>query len=298
MSSFPGRTPRRIPPTHAPLTSPTDGLGTSAPQGPPDLGTPSPNVTIDAQFLQDRIDDLARQFDWIKSQLRQSQKMAALGTTAAMIAHELNNLLTPVVAYCREALNHNDVELMRTALGKTLDRATAMRNMIDRVVGLARQGDTVIKAVPIRPVVEEAIACLGRDLEKDNLSVHLQVDPQLACRANENLLLQVLFNLITNARQAMLGRRGKLTVESARLDDGRAEIHVRDTGCGISAEHLDAVFEPFFTTKGSAARPDQRGLGLGLAISRDIIEDLDGRIEVTSQVGVGTTFTITLPATE
>jgi C4-dicarboxylate-specific signal transduction histidine kinase len=264
---------------------------------PSPVSTPADNLTIDGQAIQERLDDLAGHFERIKSQLRQSQKMAALGTTAAMIAHELNNLLTPVVAYCREALNHNDTDLMRTALTKTLDRAAAMRNMIDRVVGLARQSDTVIKAVPIRPVVEEAIGCLGRDLEKDNITLTLQVDPKLACRANENQLLQVLFNLITNARQAMIGRRGRLVIEAAPIGEC-VQIHVRDNGCGIPAEHLADVFDPFFSTKRNADRPDQRGLGLGLPISRDIITELAGSLEVASQTGVGTTFTITLPAAD
>jgi two-component system NtrC family sensor kinase len=301
MSSSPGRTPQRVPPPRLAAarshTLPAGGevsplARTSAADQAPD------NLTIDAQALQERLDDLADQFASIKAQLRQSQKLAALGTTAAMIAHELNNLLTPVLAYCREALDRGDVELMRTALAKTLDRTAAMRQMVDRVVGLARQSDTVIKAVQVRAVVEEAVGCLGRDLGKDNISINIQIDSALACRANENQLLQVLFNLITNARQAMLGRRGRLTVDASARPDGFVEINVRDTGCGIHAQHLADIFDPFFSTKGNTDRPDQRGLGLGLAISKDIIEELGGRIEVGSEVGVGSTFTIMLPLAE
>lgn len=299
--SLPGRSPQRVPPPRAGASSaPSASTGLNAPPEP----RPSPtarlpdNVTIDAQALQARLDDLAGQFEWLRSQLRQSQKLAALGTTAAMIAHELNNLLTPVVAYCREALDRGDADLMRKALSKTLDRAAAMRNMVDRVVGLARQSDTVIKAVAVRAVVDEAIGCLGRDLAKDNIAVNIQIDPQLTCRANDNQLLQVLFNLVTNARHAMLGRRGRLTVEAGARPDGFVEINVRDTGCGIPAENLADVFDPFFSTKGSGDRPERRGLGLGLPISRDIIEDFGGRIEVSSEVGVGTTFSIFLPAAE
>jgi signal transduction histidine kinase len=184
---------------------------------------------------------------------------------------------------------------MRKALTKTLDRAAAMRNMVDRVVGLARQSDTVIKAVAIRAVADEAIGCLGRDLTKDNIAVDIRIDPQLTCRANDNQLLQVLFNLVTNARHAMLGRRGRLTVDAATRPDGLVEINVRDTGCGIPAENLAEIFDPFFSTKGNGDRPERRGLGLGLPISRDIVEDFGGRIEVSSEVGVGTTFTILLP---
>lgn len=284
-------TPRRIPPSGSSAVR-GPSVVPSIPATPPDAA----NVVTDAYSLQAQIDQLAQQFDWLKARLRQSQKLATLGTTAAMTAHELNNMLTPVVAYCRDALDRNDVELMRLALTKTLERTAAMRQMIDRVVGLARQSDTVIKAVKVRQVVEEAIGCLGRDLGKDGIQLNLQIDEALTVRANENQLLQVLLNLVSNARQAMLSRRGRLSVDAAPTGDGQVQINVRDTGCGIPAENLEAVFDPFFSTKTNAEKPDQRGLGLGLSISRDIIEEFGGRIEVTSQVGVGSTFTVTLPA--
>jgi len=291
MSTPRAETPRRIPPSGS-SPSRTQTVAATSPTSPPEAAT----VATDTYSLQAQIDQLAQQFDWLKARLRHSQKLATLGTTAAMTAHELNNMLTPVVAYCRDALDRNDPELMRLALSKTLDRAAAMRQMIDRVVGLARQSDTVIRAVKVRQVVEEAIGCLGRDLGKDGIQLNLQIDEQLTVRANENQLLQVLLNLVSNARQAMLGRRGRLSVDAAPTAQGQVQINVRDTGCGIPAEHLDAVFDPFFSTKTNAEKPDQRGLGLGLSISRDIIEEFGGRIEAASQLDVGSTFTVTLPA--
>jgi len=231
----------------------------------------------------------------MQEQLRQSQKLASLGTTAAMIAHEFNNLFTPVVAYAQQALDTGDVELMKTALGKTLDRTNAMRQMADRVIGLARQPAGGVRAINVRQLAENAVGCLCRDPAKDNITVNLQIDPHLAVRANENQLLQVMFNLVVNARQAMLGRRGRLTIDAAPAGEEHVEINVRDTGCGISPENMSHIFEPFFSTKHDADKPDRRGLGLGLSISRGIIEDLGGTITVSSEVNVGTTFTITLP---
>jgi signal transduction histidine kinase len=166
--------------------------------------------------------------------------------------------------------------------------------MSDRVIGLAKQGDSAIKSVNVAKVAGNAIECLCRDLGKDNITVSTQIDPNLAVRANESSLLQVMFNLVINARQAMLGRRGRLTIDAAARD-GRVDISVRDSGCGIPPENLDRIFEPFFSTKTNADKPDRRGLGLGLAICRDMIEELDGTIRVASEVGVGTTFTINLP---
>jgi len=288
----PRQTPTRMPP---PRSTASDAGQAPPLPSPPALPPHVSNLTTDAYALQAQLDQLAHQFDWLKAQLRQSQKLATLGTTAAMIAHELNNMLTPVVAYTREALDRDDVELMRTALTKTLDRAGVMRVMIDRVIGLARQPGTVIRSVKLLQIVEEAIGCLGRDLTKDNIQVNLQIDEHLAVRANENQLLQVLLNLLTNARQAMLGRRGRLAIDAVPLQDRQVQVSVRDTGCGIAPEHLAAVFDPFFSTRSHADKPDQCGLGLGLPICRDIIEELGGEIDVTSEVGTGTTFTILLP---
>jgi two-component system, NtrC family, sensor kinase len=255
-------------------------------------------LATDGAALQSHVDHLASQFDVMKAQLRQMQKLASVGTTAAMMAHEFNNLLTPVVAYARHALDSGDVELMRTALNKTLERTAILNQMASRIIGLARQRDSAIQAIKLKPLVENAIGCLCRDPSKDNIAVNVQIDPELAVRANENQLLQVLFNLVINARQAMLGRRGRLTVDAAPAPDGKVLISVRDTGCGIAPEHLPRIFEAFFSTKTSTDKPDRAGLGLGLCICQQMIEELGGTITVASEVNVGTTFTVALPPAE
>ena len=259
----------------------------------------APNtLSADTYQLQAQLDHLVDEFDQLRQQLRQSQKLASIGTTAAMIAHEFNNLFTPVVAYAGHALECDDADLMRKALTKTLEQVEVMHTMADRVVGLAKQPNGGVKPVPVLKLTENAIGCLCRDPKKDNIGVNLQIDPDLKIRVNENQLTQVLFNLVINARQAMLGRRGRLTVDAAPHPDDPewVRINVRDTGHGITPEDLERIFEPFFSTKTNATRPDQKGLGLGLSICRDIIEELDGTIEAHSKLNVGTTFTITLPA--
>jgi len=284
--------PKRTPP--APVADcPTDQKPVSRPAI---QGFAAPNtLATDTFALQAHLDQLSDEVGILQSQLRQAQKMAGIGTTAAMIAHEFNNLFTPVVAYAQQALDTSDVDLMRQALQKTLDRTTTMREMSDRVIGLARPSDPTIKPIRVLEIVQNAIGCLGRDLEKDKITVNLQIDSELSVRANENQLLQVLFNLLINARQAMKGHRGRLTVDAAPNPEDFVEINVRDTGCGIKPDDLYRIFEPFFSTKQHQKEPDAKGLGLGLPISRDIIEDLDGRLDVTSRVDKGTTFTITLP---
>ena len=296
MSSRPPKTPVRIPPTHSLDDQPARATVPAPPVSPPvaDAGT----LAKDGEVLQAQLDNLVTQFERIRAQLRQSQKLASIGTTAAMIAHEFNNLFTPVVAYARQALDTDDVGLMRIALNKTLERTATMHEMADRVIGLAKQPEGGTRSIKVRQIVDNAVGCLCRDLDKDKISLNIQIDPELTVRANENQLLQVLFNLVINARQAMLGRRGRLTVDAAPTRDEFVAMNVRDTGCGITPENLSRIFEPFFSTKTSADKPDARGLGLGLPICHDIIEELGGTIDVTSEVDVGTTFTITLPQAE
>ncbi len=123
---------------------------------------------------------------------------------------------------------------------------------------------------------------------------------------NGNQIQQVLLNLLINARQAMLGRGGSLTVKASSVNDADAahpdfagrpmlKIQVIDTGPGIPEKVLPRIFEPFFTTKGTAARGETKGTGLGLAICKEIVEHHRGRIDVDSTVGQGTTFTVWLP---
>lgn len=289
------RPPERIPPPRI------EGWTAARPAVTPGAAATPADRTLRESMdpLQAHLDRLQAEFDLLKRQLRQAQKLASIGTSTAMIAHEFNNLFTPVVAYAQHALDTDDVELMRKALAKTVDRCATMRNMADRLIGLAKNADSAVKTIRVLDVAQAAIECLGRDPQKDNITVNLQIDPDLTVRANENGLMQVLFNLVINARQALLGRgRGRLTLDAAPTPEGRVEINVRDNGCGIPAENLERIFEPFFSTKQDADKPDRRGLGLGLAICREIIEELDGRLSVSSEVNKGTTFTIILPRGE
>jgi len=217
---------------------------------------------------------------------------------SAMIAHEFNNLFTPVMAYARQALDTGDVDLMKKALEKTLAHIPIIRGMCDRIVGMVKNGETGRSRHSLRKLVEDALGCLGRDPAKDNITVTIQVDPQLEVQVNGHQIQQVLLNLILNARQAMLGRRGRLTIDAEPDGAGKVAIHVRDSGCGIREEDLPRIFEPFFSTKQYADKPDKRGLGLGLTICRDIVEEHGGELTVESKLGQGTTVTLTGPAAE
>lgn len=247
------------------------------------------------QMVEKQFDKLAEQVESLRKQLREAQRLAGLGTMSAMIAHEFNNLMTPVISYAQYAIEKNDEPLMKRAVEKALQQAKRASQMCDRILGLATQTHFGPGPVDLGPLVAETVASLGRDLSKDNIQLRLNIPEGLRVKANAGQLQQVLFNLVLNARQAILGKPGSLTVQAESLADNTVALRIKDTGSGIKPEDMARIWEPFFTTRRQGDRPDQRGIGLGLTICKDIIEELDGTIEVESHVGQGTTFTITLP---
>jgi two-component system NtrC family sensor kinase len=256
-----------------------------------------PDVAASHREIEDQVQRLEEQFHGLQKQLWHAQRLASLGTMAAMVAHEYNNLMTPVVSFARYAIEQGDPELMRSAMEKILKQAVKANQLSDRVLNLAADQDKGPVTVPLRKLVDESVECLGRDLAKDNIGLTIEVDPAIQVRVNPGQIQQVFVNLFQNARQAMLGRRGRLAISAERIGP-EMRVRVADTGSGIRSEDLPRVFEPFFTTKSRADRPDKRGIGLGLAICRDIVTSHGGSIDVQSQLGHGTTFTLTLPAAE
>jgi signal transduction histidine kinase len=234
------------------------------------------------------------QLDLLKSELTESQRLATIGTIAAVIAHEFNNLLTPIVSYAQYALESAqsdtpDMEMIKKALSKAYQSSTKAGRICSSMLDLAR-GESTYGRVDIQRLVDEVLLVLARDPQKDGIALRVQVQPGLCVNGDAIQLEQVLLNLLINARHAMLGKGGSLTVKAQRVD-GTDEIRLQviDTGPGIPEKLLP---------KGTARKGEARGTGLGLAICKEIIEHHRGRIEVTSEVGRGTTFHIYLPAVE
>lgn len=258
--------------------------------------TQSPQVAI----LQQLADTEAR-LTSVKEQLAESQRLATIGTIAAVIAHEFNNLLTPIVSYCQFALQgvekgKPDMELVTKALSKSYQSASKAGRICGSMLALAR-GESSADVVTVQQLVDDTLLVLAREPKKDGIALRVQVQPDLSVAGDPVQLGQVLLNLLINARQAMLGRGGALTIKASRVDEtGEIKIQVIDTGPGIPEPLLHRIWEPFFTTKGTTRKGEAKGTGLGLAICKEIVEHHRGHIEVQSQVGTGTTFSVILPA--
>ena len=247
-----------------------------------------------------RVADMQQQIDLMRSQLVESQRLATIGTISAVIAHEFNNLLTPIVSYSQYALGNAqserpDMELICKALSKSFQGAEKAGKICSSMLGLAR-GESFFGDVPVQKLVEDTLLVLARDPKKDNIALRVQVQPGLMVHGDAVQLEQVLLNLLINARHAMLGRGGSLTIKGTAGEAGEVRIQIIDTGPGIPEKVLPRIFEPFFTTKGATRRGEARGTGLGLAICKEIIAHHNGRIEARSEMGKGTTFSISLPS--
>ncbi len=239
------------------------------------------------------------QLDALQEQLTESQRLATIGTIAAVIAHEFNNLLTPIVSYSQYALQsaegeNPDMALIRKALAKAFQSSSKAGKICQSMLGLAR-GESFFTDVEVQKLVDEVLLVLARDPQKDGIALRVQVQPNLMVHGDPVQLEQVLLNLLINARHAMLGKGGSLTIKASACEDNELKIQVIDTGPGIPEKLLGKIFQPFFTTKGTAQRGEAKGTGLGLAICKEIVEHHKGRIDVASEVGKGTTFSIYLP---
>jgi two-component system NtrC family sensor kinase len=260
-----------------------------------------PLIAVTEESLSERLTLMQDQLDGLREQLTESQRLATIGTISAVIAHEFNNLLTPIVSYCQVALQSAegekpDMDLIRKALTKSFQSSSKAGRICTSMLGLAR-GESSFGHVSVQKIVDETLVVLARDPKKDGIALRIQVQPEMMVDADPVQLEQVLLNLLINARHALLGKGGSITIKAHQTETGENRIQVIDTGPGIPEKLIPKIFQPFFTTKGTSRRGEAKGTGLGLAICKEIVEHHQGRIEVQSEVGKGTTFSIYLPAT-
>ncbi len=238
-------------------------------------------------------------------QLLQARKMEAVGRLAGGVAHDFNNLLSVVLGYCELLLlEEGSSDRVRSGLEAILDAGCKARDLTRQLVAFSRRQVLEIRTLDVNSVLTGLTNLLRRTLGDDIvLEMLLPADP-LPVKADKSQLEQVIMNLAINARDAMPDG-GILTIESGRCDPdadaggpetgagtvGQAFIRVSDQGIGMSPELLRNIFEPFFTTK-----PQEKGTGLGLSTVYGIVKQHGGSIQVESQPGQGSTFTILLPA--
>ena len=254
------------------------------------------SITEKCFSLHRRLEVQEHQNQALKSQLLGLQHLANMGTISYMIAHEINNLLTPLKSYASFALsNPDDKTLTEKALQRAVRNCERASKTMESMLALANGQVQEKKNAQLLTLVEEIFSCLCRDFTKDGITVEVQIPGDLTVWAVPVQIQQVLMNLILNARDAMLPRGGVLVIRAEEKNDA-VEIEVADKGNGIESADLKNIFETFFTTKTDNNSPaEYSGAGLGLAFCKMIINGHKGCISVESKPGNGSKFKIILP---
>jgi two-component system, NtrC family, sensor kinase len=255
-------------------------------------------ITAWTHTLEKRVDQKTRELRRANDQMIQVEKMVAIGKLAAVVAHEVNNPLSGILTYSKLLKKYVErgiaTEERKNEVTETLDLiASESRRCGDLVRNLLTYSRTApmnLGRCNVNEVVDRCLRLVQPKLEMGAIQVNLTADetlPEIFC--DNAQVEQVLLALVMNAIDAM-PHGGNLWITTRRHDDNQIELEVRDDGMGIPADVLPQLFEPFMTTKEVG-----KGVGLGLAISKGIVERHGGRIDLRSELGKGTTFTVILP---
>ena len=234
----------------------------------------------------------------LEDALQQVSRLTSIGEFGASVAHEIAQPLAAVAtdgAACLRWIDRDvpELEKARASVQRMLNDAERATEIIKRVRMLAKRTAPEMTSLRINEVINEVMVLLQREVLKHNVALRATLASKLpAVRGGRIELAQVITNLITNGIQAMStieDRPRELTIRSWRSDDGYVVVSVQDCGTGIDLKHADRLFEPFFTTK-------PQGMGVGLSISRSIIDAHGGRVWAENNAGYGATFHFNIPA--
>jgi two-component system NtrC family sensor kinase len=255
-------------------------------------------ITAWARTLEDRVEEKTRELKRAHEHVLQVEKMASIGKLAAVVAHEINNPLSSILTYAkllRKWLERpqgvrDKREEAEQCLELIASESRRCGDLVKNLLTFSRAQPINLQPTDISAVINRCYRLVQHQMELNNIQWQAEVAPGLPPAICDGAQIeQVLLALTMNAIDAM-PRGGNLWLSAAATGGGELELKVRDDGSGIAPEILPQIFEPFLTTKESG-----HGVGLGLAISRSIVERHGGSIEAQSELGRGTTFTIRLP---
>ena len=229
-------------------------------------------------------------------QLIQSVKMAGVENLASGIAHEFNNLLQIMKGHAEFAQRTKKAEDMEEALDIVLKASDKIENLIKDLLAFSRKESFEKVLCDITEPLESVLSLTEEEFKKHNIEIVRKYEKISAVEVNKVEMQRVFLNMVTNARDAMLPMGGNLEVGVKQAGEN-VEVRFTDTGKGIKDANLRRVFEPFYTTHVEVEEDSWlKGIGLGLSVSYRIVKRHGGMIEVESEIGKGTTFTVKLPA--
>lgn len=240
--------------------------------------------------LEEKIMRIRAELEETHRKLLHTEKLASIGQLAAGVAHEINNPLTSIRMLCQLALDRMKQEEDQKDLKEVLKQSLRCQKIVKGLLSFARGRKVHHRTIDINSILKSATSFLSKQKTFNNIELikKLSAAPVFV-EGDSEQMEEVFTNILLNAVDSMDGK-GKLTVGSY-LSDGVVKIAITDTGCGIPEENLDRIFDPFYTSNNGC-----QGTGLGLSISYGIVHEHRGTMEVESQVGKGSTFTVCLPA--
>ncbi len=249
--------------------------------------------------LEERVEQKTRELKRAHEHALHTEKMASIGKMAAVLAHEINNPLSGILTYAkllRKWVEHDDAGMSRRGeIYESLDliasESRRCGDLVKSMLTFSRTTPINLQPTNLNQVIDRSLRLVQHQFDLAGIEVQPQLDPDLPpVHCDGAQIEQVLLALIMNATDAMPHGGNLWLTTRSNSEHNTVRVVVRDDGAGIPADILPRIFEPFLTTKETG-----RGVGLGLAISQSILERHHGSIEVQSEVGRGTTFTLTLP---
>lgn len=265
-------------------------------------------VTLFSGYFSQQLGNLRRVLDRLEKEqaaqqelenmrlcLIRSDRLASLGQLAAGVAHELNNPLTGILGFAELLLRADGLTVQQKSDVEAIHaQSLRCRRIVQDLLQFARRKESKKEWLTLPELLQSVLRLVRNDFYCAGIRIRHEIDEGLPPIFGDTFhLQQVLLNLLTNARDALQGRRDPTVTLKTRAGRGEVHLEVSDNGSGIPKEHLDKIFDPFFTTK-----PVGKGTGLGLSISHSVLREHGGSLAVESREGEGTTFTVRLPVTE
>ena len=252
-----------------------------------------------AQQLEAKVQERTAQLKQAQLKLMQTDRLASLGQLSASVAHEINNPISGVLnlsMLLQRLLKEDGIPVERVPefrkyLGQIISETTRVGRIVTDLLAFARHSRPQRSMADVNKIIRSTLSLIAHKLRMNSVEEDLQLDellPQIPCDPSQ--IQQVVLNLVMNAAEATHGRKDARISVRTSAGANEVTIAVSDNGEGIPEQNLPKIFDPFFTTK-----PEGKGVGLGLAVLYGIVKAHHGEVSVESRVGVGTTFTVTLP---
>ena len=243
------------------------------------------------------VDDITDRIQ-LEAQLTQSEKLSSIGLLAAGVAHEVNTPLAVISSYTQMLTKHmRDDERLAPVLEKITQQTFRASEIVNGLLNFSRTSGAEFTSLDLNQLLRDTVTLLEHQFKTAQIRVETNFEPHLArIHGNQGKLQQVVLNLMLNAKDAMF-KLPNATLKVATFNGaGRVFIRIQDSGNGIEREHLHRIYDPFFTTKTNPQAGERKGTGLGLAVSYGIMQEHAGKINVESEIGVGTAFQLEFPA--